>query len=362
MVHYAKQRGGRPASKKPKFERLYDFRGRVDDQAFSVVHEMRRGGATFDQIAQQTNLSSGAIAGVLTFDRSMPPSKRLAQRGPRKIPRALSRKIARRRSAVAKIAKEIKTHRVGKRTRRSVLYPSVKKIKAELGRRHPELAVGPTTVYTDLIASGMTNRVRPLVSESKPGDNANRLAFAKQHLDADKAEHNHFSDEKYFSLDDNGVRTQWVMHDVEPLTRERSQASPKVHVWAVFGAGFKFLVIIKKPQIPPAQRGAPPKDPQRLRAYLAAKKAHHDVVADAKKNSRVTALTYQGTLRKYKAALAKLPKSVRDKIVFMQDGASAHTAASTLKFIRDELGVQLMVGWPARSPQLNPTENLWSVM
>lgn len=72
----------------------------------------------------------------------------------------------------------------------------------------------------------------------------------------------------------------------------------------------------------------------------------------------MTAQRYVDTLKSY--FIQNKSKSTIKKMVFQQDNASCHTAKLTRAFF-SEIGLTVLP-WPANSPDMNPIENIWSVL
>jgi transposase len=132
-----------------------------------------------------------------------------------------------------------------------------------------------------------------------------------------------WSDEASFALF-SATRGQWVEAGNAAAPRETVKWPPRIRLWAAISAKGKTPLV----RIPKS----------------------------------LTAEEFEKLLRR------KLLPLVRDVyedepngFVFMQDGDGTHTAKRVQNTLAEE-GIDLLLPWPAHSPDLNPIENAWSTI
>jgi hypothetical protein len=233
--------------------------------------------------------------------------------------------IQHRRKIVKRLARSLTTA-AGRVTPR---HPSAGLIKRALHDDY-NIKVSKQTVLRDLAALGFYCRVRPKVPTVAKSDELRRVKFARCVLSSGlNLRKIVFSDEKMFNTNDHTCRTQWVNSDSELLSRERARWPVKVHVWGAIGVDFRRIVV--SPEF-----GSRSEDNNRVTAF------------------RVNAAAYK------RLCLRGVAKEMRERgLVFQQDGAGPHTGGQAYLEKRD---VQVLEGWPPRSPQLSPIEDMWGVM
>lgn len=205
--------------------------------------------------------------------------------------------------------------------RRIILQPfdSPAKICRELNRAL-NTEVSASTVRRDLIRAGKRARRKRKVTHLTADHRTRRVEFAKELLSREHLPGICFSDEKDF--DSNGAcGWQWVSKGEQPLGAPRERSGPKITVWAAIGTdGFRVCQIIKRKTI----------DREVYRTEI---------------------LT---------PVLPQLRRQSRKGDLFMQDNARPHCGA--LEWLKGQRVKVLDAPWPALSCDLNPIEQLWSIL
>ena len=243
-------------------------------------------------------------------------------------PRRMAAALRARRTLVDSLASRIAV----RGNARFPVYESAPAIHKELQRRG--YTVSLRSVQRDLVAEGYKSYVLKFVPTREPEVHQSRLKFSTVTVKKGSSYMRRlkFSDEHQTTRNDHSNRLQWAKNVEDICTREkkRVQNTDRVQVWGCIGLGYKsHLVLLKKPK-----RGREDEGQE-----------------DKRRGFRQTSSTY---IRKCLARMNLPPNSV-----FMQDGASCHTAGATLEYLRRK-NVEVLPGWPPYSPDLNPIEDVWA--
>jgi len=195
-------------------------------------------------------------------------------------------------------------------------YPTSRAIKIALAERY-DIDVSVWTVRRDLLSIGMVAKHRSRAPRHRDGDEQRRLTYCIAERNVD-VKTRLFCDECYVDDEEHGNRTEWCWPDEHPSPMTSIQYATKLHVFALIGIGVKRLIILDC--------------------------------------NRVNSANYIK-----ECLMPNLAVLSRPGVALCQDGAKAHTAKKTLQWMTAH-GVKVVLGWPARSPDLNPTEEVWALL
>jgi len=294
--------------------------GRLDDATHAVINMLFYLQWSISSIAREClcnwHTAKKAIGSVRPSERSKPI--------PPRLPTGAKAAIALRQKRI-KIIAEVRETKVGPPPAHLVFeckkFQSCNAIAQEYKKRHRGSLISKSTVLRDLMHVGKVVKQRGKGPMRQLADPDHRKRFCRETLSSSKAgrcdlKRVLFSDEKWFNTNDHGIHTEFCDPDEYPTRRIYDRYAASVNVWGVIGVGVKKLIVLPKGSINSA-------------SYV------RDSLTPTKN------LLRQG--------------------IFMQDGARAHTARNTIKWLNSN-GIRVLQDWPARSPDLNPIENLWAIV
>ena len=134
-----------------------------------------------------------------------------------------------------------------------------------------------------------------------------------------------FVDKKVFDSNERGERRVWAMRGVTLAPVFRQNYAPRVHVFIATGYNFRFIHFFGRARNPDTGRS---------------------------EKQRVTSAVY-----KRNCIRPILPALQNGFLV--QDNSRVHTSREMQRYYAEH-GVRVIEGWPPRSPDLNPVENLFA--
>jgi transposase len=209
----------------------------------------------------------------------------------------------------------------------------IKKIvgKAKQKKKAPQIAreMGerscPRTIQRILRSKGLFYRKVKKIEKLSEAHKQKRVSYCKE-MKKENWGTILFSDEKKFQL---GSGTEYAWQDPDDrMIKEYVLHAPKLNVWGAIGSYTKTPLYFFEENM----------DSALYQQVLEQRITEENIIY-----------------------APDTPKSLMKKWRFLQDGARAHTAKSSMKVIEELIGNRLHKH-PAKSPDLNPIEDIWSYL